>query len=304
MKVGTGLRSFGEILRPDQAEPPILAPAVRGAVAGWMAEMRAEAELQAVGLKARRRAMLYGPPGTGKTTLAHHVAARLGLPMLRVRADRLTGQYMGQATQAVAQLFDLIEEEEKPLVLFFDEMEGIGSKRESFSRGGADNERMLQMGVLLQRVERHEGILIGATNKKEMLDDALWRRFDLQILIGQPGEDERFAILRRYLAPYAPSDEAVFAMSKALDGASPALLRGFSESLKRISILGPRMGRAQSFAEILASLAVSVQPHPSYDPPPLWGDRGARERLAEAFPWPMARPEAPEGDAEGGHERP
>ncbi|MDD2870339.1 ATP-binding protein [Neomegalonema sp.] len=279
------LEKFGDLLSPDQAEPPILGPAVRGAVAGWMAEIRAEEELRAVGLKPRRRAMLYGPPGTGKTTLAHHVAARLGLRMLRVRADKLTGMYMGQATQAVAGLFDAVEAQEEPLLLFFDEMEGVGRKREGFSGGGADNERLMQMGVLLQRVEGFAGLMIGATNKKEMLDDALWRRFDLQILVDLPGEDERFAIIRRYLAPFAVSDEEVFALGAALAGASPALLRSFCESLKRMAILGPRMGRIKTLAEVLETLAVSVQPHPDYAPPPLWAEAGARAKLVEAFRW-------------------
>src|SRR4051812_40076411 len=78
------ITNFATVLRPEDAEPPILSKAIRLSVRQWMLELSAEEELRAVGLKPRRTAMLSGPPGCGKTTMAHHFAARLGLPLVLV----------------------------------------------------------------------------------------------------------------------------------------------------------------------------------------------------------------------------
>jgi len=284
------LKDFGDVLRPKDAEPPILGPAVRSAVHGWIQEIRARGELSEVGVKPRKSCILFGPPGTGKTTLAHHLSARLGMDMLRVRADQLTGKYMGQATQAIAKLFDAAENAPNPLILFLDEIEGVGASRDKLSGSGADNERMMQMGVLLQRLERFDnGLLIGATNKQGGLDDALWRRFDLHLSVDLPAGDEVFAIAKRYLEPFDLEDGEIWSLADGLQGAAPALIRQFCESLKRTHVLDGKAQRVRGMADVLEGLIAAVAPHPSYDKPPLWGHSGARGDIVKAMRWPMVR---------------
>src|SRR6185369_13434820 len=86
---------YAEVLRPEDVDEPILAPTVAHAVHEWLVEINNAAELEAAKVQPRRLALLYGPPGTGKTTLAHHVAARLGLPLVAVQSERIIDAWLG-----------------------------------------------------------------------------------------------------------------------------------------------------------------------------------------------------------------
>lgn len=287
------LARFGDVLKPGEALEPILAASVRAAVYEWMTELRAADDLAAVGLKPRRTALFYGPPGCGKTTLAHHFAARLGLPLVCVRSESLIDAYLGSTGRNIGQLFDLMTETAGQVVIFFDEIDALGGRR--MSDQGSSVERANSLNVLLRRIETFAGVAMAATNRHDALDEALWRRFDLQVPIELPGPDERFAILSRYLAPFVLDEADIDALAEATSGASPALLRGVMEGIKRHLVLAPRIRRDATDARtVLETVTASVTPPPDYgDVPPLWGAGGVA-RLALAS-WPPVRPEGGEG---------
>lgn len=282
------LQSYGEILRPRDAQEPILAPSVRAAIFEWMTELRAADELKAVSLKPRQTALLYGPPGTGKTTLAHHLAARLGLPLIAIMSERIVDSLVGSTGQNFGNIFDALGAVEGECVVLFDEADAIFAKRSDGGRS-ADKHYNQALTVVLRRIETYNGIALAATNLADEIDPAIWRRFAMQICVALPGEEERFAILKRYAAPFELNDDDLDLFVELTDGASPALLRGVMEGMKRALILGPKLRRDVSAAvPVFRQIIASIAPPPGISAPQLWSARTAVEELA-ALSWPPGR---------------
>jgi len=279
----------GQIVMPGDAHAPILTAPVRAALHQWLFEMNAEAELSAVGLKPRSRCLLSGPPGCGKTTLAHHIAARLGLPMLVVQSHEIISKWAGATGENVGKLFREARRQRYGIALFFDEFDALAKKRENLGGAGADNERANTTIALLQEFDRYDGLLFAATNVTGIIDPALWRRFQMQIEIGLPGPDERFAIVKMYMEPFDTDEATIKGLANAFDGASPALIREGCESIKRSLVLGPKMNLPTDLPSIVERFANSASAAEGMPEPRLWTDgRAVLNTLANA-PWPPVR---------------
>lgn len=279
------LERFAEIKLPADAEEPILAPAVRNGIFEWLTEIRHAGLLDEYGVKPRRSALLYGPPGTGKTTLAHHLAARLGVPLVAVAAERLISSSLGGSGNNVASLFQALAEVDGKCVVLLDEIDSIGARRSSDDQAAA-REMVSTLNTLLRYIEQFSGIFIGATNRQEDLDAALWRRFSIQMSVDLPGIDERFAILKRYALPLTPDDDDIDALAEATIGASPSLLRQLMEGVKRAVAIGPKIGRDVSDAgRVFRAVIASVAMPPEFEPPPLWTGTGMAAISSISWPW-------------------
>lgn len=292
------LTDFGDLFMPEDAAEPILARPVRSALLEWLTEIWAAPDLEAVGIKPRKRAIFDGPPGVGKTTLGHHLAARLGLPMLAVRPDNVIDKWVGSTGRNIGALFECARrglanpgegvDAVIPVVLFIDEFEALGGKRRAATQGAEDH-RNEAIDTLLQRLEQHDGFVIAATNFGDRIDPAMWRRFDIHLTLELPGQDERERIFARYIAPFGLPRAPLAEMARALETASPALIRALCENIKRQIVLGPKLGLDMAKGAVIERIVASTHPHPELGKPRLWA-LGAKDHAVALLPWPL--PEA------------
>ncbi|HAF32613.1 MAG TPA: ATPase [Sphingobacterium sp.] len=151
-------------------------------------------------LENRRKILLSGPPGTGKTLTASILAYELGLPLYTILMDKMVTKFMGETSAKLRQVLDLIEQRQG--VYLFDEIDAIGGERRSDNDVG---EMRRVLNSFLQFIERDnsDSLIIAITNNKELLDQALFRRFDDVILYNLPSLEEKEELLKNRLAQFA-----------------------------------------------------------------------------------------------------
>lgn len=144
-------------------------------------------KLNKCGYSNRRKILLEGLPGTGKTLTASIFASELKLPLFLVQTDKLISKYMGETGAKLRQIFDNISQEVG--IYFFDEFDSIGSERAS-DNDVKEMHRVLNLFLQFIEQDTSESIIIAATNSGNLLDQALFRRFDDVLRFNLPTEDE------------------------------------------------------------------------------------------------------------------
>ncbi len=180
-----------------------------------------------VGVEPPAGVLLHGPPGTGKTMLAKAVANETDATFIKMAGSELVRKFIGEGSRLVRDLFDLAGERE-PAVIFIDEIDAIASKRTD-SKTSGDAEVQRTMMQLLSEMdgfdERGEVRIMAATNRFDMLDEAILRpgRFDRLIEVPDPGEEGRAQILQIHARDMSVADDVDFdALAGELDGYSGA----------------------------------------------------------------------------------
>lgn len=182
-----------------------------------------------IGAKMPKGALLVGPPGTGKTMLAKAVAGEADVPFFSISGSEFVEMFVGMGAAKVRDLFKQANEK-APCIVFIDEIDAVGKKRESGQIGGND-EREQTLNQLLSEMDGFDGskgvVILAATNRPESLDPALLRpgRFDRRIPVELPDLKGREDILKVHAAKIKIADNVDFnAIARTAAGASGAEL--------------------------------------------------------------------------------
>ena len=198
-----------------------------------------------IGARLPKGVLLVGPPGTGKTLLAKAVAGEAQVPFFSISGSEFVEMFVGMGAAKVRDLFKQANEK-APCIVFIDEIDTIGKKRDGNGIGGND-EREQTLNQLLSEMDGFDGkkgvVILAATNRPESLDPALLRpgRFDRRIPVELPDLQGREAILKVHAGNVSMSDQVDFnAIARATSGASGAELANI---INEAALRAVRQGR-------------------------------------------------------------
>lgn len=216
-------------------EQPILSQSLFAQLANIIQERRERDRLAARGIRPTRSAILVGPPGVGKTLSARWIAAQIGKPLWVLDLTTVMSSLLGKTGNNLRMVFDHAKENEA--ILLLDEVDSIAKRRSDESDVG---ELKRLVTAILQEVDAwpDTGLLLAATNHPELIDPALWRRFDAILNFGLADAHGIEAAVRRYLG----SDIEVFGawipmMASLLQGSSLSDVERTVISLRRSVVL-------------------------------------------------------------------
>ena len=194
-------------------------------------EQQQAVKILAHGLQPRRKLLLMGPPGTGKTMTASVLAGELGLPLLQVRLDSLITKYMGETSARLRQVFDVTSQTRG--LYFFDEFDAIGSQR-GLTNDVGEVRRILNSFLQMIEQEKSHSLILAATNHPEILDPALFRRFDDVLCYQLPDKSNITSILISRLKPVISKRVSWKRLASNAEGLSHAeVTRAADEVLKK-----------------------------------------------------------------------
>jgi cell division protease FtsH len=198
-----------------------------------------------IGAHMPKGALLVGPPGTGKTLLAKAVAGEAEVPFFSIAGSEFVEMFVGMGASKVRDLFNQANEK-APCIVFIDEIDTIGKKRDAGALGGND-EREQTLNQLLTEMDGFDGsrgvVILAATNRPDVLDPALLRpgRFDRRVPVELPDLAGREAILRVHAKKVALAEDVDFnAIARASAGCSGAELANL---VNEAALRAVRMGR-------------------------------------------------------------
>ncbi len=223
--------------REERLKDIILPPESRGKLERILRENRARADLQSWGVSPSRRLLFYGPPGCGKTLAASVLAGELGVPMMTVRFDGLFSRFLGATAGHLKVIFD--EMPRRPAVYLFDEFDAIAKSRGDAQEVG-EIRRVVTSFLQLMDADTSGSVIIAATNYEELLDHAVFRRFDGLLRFALPNRTEIVELLRLRLKAFRLPARLLTQLAGNAEGLSFADLSRASDDAIRSMILAGR----------------------------------------------------------------
>jgi SpoVK/Ycf46/Vps4 family AAA+-type ATPase len=197
-------------------------------------EQRHASEILQHGLAPRRKLLLVGPPGTGKTLSASVLAGELGIPLFQVRLDGLITKFMGETAAKLRQIFDATDHTRG--VYFFDEFDAIGSQR-GLTNDVGEIRRVLNSFLQMIEQDRSHSLIVAATNHPEVLDHALFRRFDDVLHYSLPDVRQIEALLKARLGRHSPKGVSWKRLAELAGGLSYAEITRAAEDVQKEALI-------------------------------------------------------------------
>ena len=185
---------------PVELEQVVLSRQMREQVEELALEWRLHAQLEEAGMSRRRKLLFVGPPGCGKTLTARALGGMTSLPILVVRFDAIMGAYLGQTAAQLREVFAYAEA--IPSVLVLDEIDALAQRRGNPREVGELDRVVIS---LMQELEHASprGFVVASSNLPKLLDEALWRRFDLVLPFPSTARKDLIAFARRRFRTWA-----------------------------------------------------------------------------------------------------
>jgi cell division protease FtsH len=200
-------RSKAKVYATDKPKTTFADVAGYGAVKEEITEvvdfLKQPGKFKEIGARIPKGVLLVGPPGTGKTLIARAVAGEAGVPFISITGSDFMEMFVGVGAARVRDLFATAKKQ-APAIIFVDEIDSIGRKRGA-GLGGGHDEREQTLNQMLSEMDGFEAtegiVMMAATNRPDILDPALMRpgRFDRQIMVPLPTQDERIEILKVHM---------------------------------------------------------------------------------------------------------
>lgn len=242
--VSTSSDLFYEINPKKKLSDIILSEKLEKACRALIEEQHRVDILRSYNLEPRHRILLIGPPGNGKTTLAEALAFELMIPLISVRYEGLIGSYLGETASRLKKIFDYVKT--RSCVLFFDEFDTLGKERGDTHETGEIKRVVSSLLMQIDQLPSHV-VVVTATNHPELLDRAVWRRFQLKVEMPAPSkiEIERyFNHIKKEIS--IPFPVATSALAEGLLGKNFSELKDFVEDVARKYVLSLPGGNIKS----------------------------------------------------------